>query len=237
MTGSQSPPADTRPWHGPPRPSVRQLGNLPIWVLRPPARKSFNCVLVAGPDGLTMVNTGIDRACGEALRRTVADLVDRPVTTIIYPHHPTASCRGTSGVIDPDSARSGNVVVLAAGQRGGAGFRGVSPNLLVDQECILRLSGVTTRLFPVRTSGVDGLNVYLPRYRVALLADEPSMWKRPIGTRVTTPFARAANWFLRFPVEHLLGSHMLPLSGPEVHLVLNTYLNRGSGPPGPGEEP
>ncbi|TCO47377.1 hypothetical protein [Actinocrispum wychmicini] len=227
MTVSRSSPADTRPWHGPPRPSVRRVAELPIWTIRPPTARTLNCVLITGPDGAALVNTGTTARHGAAVAQCVADLTDKPLNTIIYPHHPSTDCRGSTGVTDPDDARSGKVVVLAAGPSTGRTPRGVSPNLWVDRECLLRLSGVTMRLFPVSTGEVGGLNIYLPRHRVAIIADEPCLWKHPPGRHsAVTPFTRAVNWFLRFPVEHLLGSHLLRLSGPEVHLVLRTYLNR-----------
>jgi hypothetical protein len=229
MTVSRSSPA-ARPWHGEPRPSVRRLADLPIWILRPPAPQSLNCVLIAGDDGLVLVNTGTSHRHGAAIREAIAGVTDRPLRTIVYPHHPTVSCRGTTGIIDRDSARSGQVVILASGQRESLRFRGIAPNLVIAQECILDLAGVTVRLLPAGTRSVGGTNIYLPHHRVAILADEPSMWQHPIGPQVrpgpAAPFAHAINWFLRFPVEHLLGSHMLPLSGPEVNLVLNTRLDR-----------
>lgn len=230
MTVSRSAPTDVR--RRPDRlvPSVRRIGDLPIWVLRTPAVRTPNCLVIEGRDGLVMVNTGTSHQSGAALRKAVTALTDRPLVTIIYPHYPSADCLGTTGVTDVDSTRSGRVVVLAAGCRAGRSVRGVPPNLLINRECLLRLSGVTMRLFPAGTDEVGGINIYLPRQRVAILADQSCMWKqargRPPRPAPATPFVRAVNWFLRFPVEHLLGSHMLPLSGPEVHLVLNAYLNR-----------
>ncbi len=222
-----SAPAKTKPWQGPPRPSVRRIADLPVWILRPPTARTLNCVLIEGSDGLILVNTGTTHRHVAAIGEAIAKLTDRPLRTIIYPHHPTDSCRGTTGITDHDSADSGRVVVLAAG-RPTRPSRGIAPNLIIDRECILDLAGVTVRLLPVGTGTVAGMNIYLPHHRVAILTDEPCMWQHNIGVRPQPggPFARAVGWFLRFPVEHLLGSHMLPLSGPEVHLVLNTYLNR-----------
>jgi hypothetical protein len=230
MTVSRSSPADARPWHGPPRPFVRQLGGLPIWILRPRSANVLNCIMIEGHNGLILINTGTDHAQGDAIRQAIAGLTDLPVNTIIYPHHPTPSCHGTTAIADHDSARSGKVVILAAGRRDTLRFPGVAPNLVIDRECILTPAGVTMRLLPVGTGEVGGMNIYLPQHRVAILADEPCMWKHKIGPNHqpdgSAPFARSVTWLLRFPVEHLLGSHMLPLSGPEVNLVLTTYLDR-----------
>jgi hypothetical protein len=230
MTVSRSSPADARPWHGPPRPSVRRLADLPIWILRPRTPKTLNCILIEGHNGLILINTGTSHAHGDAIREAISGLTDLPVTTIVYPHHPTPSCHGTTAITDHDSAQSGKIVILAAGRRDTVWFRGVAPNLVIDRECILAPSGVTMRLLPVGTGTVGGMNIYLPRHRVAILTDEPCMWQHRIGPDHQpdsgAPFTRAVKWFLRFPVEHLLGSHMLPLSGPEVNLVLTTYLDR-----------
>jgi hypothetical protein len=209
---------------------VRRLADLPIWMLRPRTAKTLNCIVIGGHNGLILINTGTDHAHGNAIREAIAELTDLPVSTVIYPHHPTLSCHGTTAIADHDSARSGKVVILAAGRHDSTRFQGVPPNLVIDRECILRPSGVTMRLLPVGTGTVGGMNIYLPHQRVAILADEPCMWQHKIGPDHQpdsgAPFARAVTWFLRFPVEHLLGSHMLPLSGPEVNLVLTTYLDR-----------
>jgi glyoxylase-like metal-dependent hydrolase (beta-lactamase superfamily II) len=207
---------------------AQRLADLPIWIIRTTIGRPLNSVVIAGPDGLILVNTGSSHEHGKSIAEQIGLLTDDPVTTIIYPHHPATSCQGTSAITGQDEARCGNVVVLAASHR--RTHPGVAPNLLIDRECILELSGVTVRLLPVCTRTAGGVNFYLPKHRVAMIADEPVMWARGIGPRArhaaSTPFAHAVGWFLRFPVEHLLGSHMLPLSGPEVHLVLRTYLNQ-----------
>lgn len=213
-----------------PRLTVRQLADLPIWLIRTTTGRPLNCVAIAGPDGMILVNTGTDRRHGKSIGEQVASLTGKPITAVVYPHHPSGGCQGTVAIVDQDDARRGKVVILAAGHRDGRQHPGVTPNLLIDRECFLELAGVTVRLLPVGTRTVNGINVYLPRQRVAVIADEPLMWKHDIGPQARpaggTPFARAVNWFLRFPVDHLLGSHMLPLSGPDVHLVLRTYLER-----------
>jgi hypothetical protein len=214
---------------------VQRLADLPIWTLRTTTGRSLNSVLVAGPDGQLLINTGTSHQHGNEIRTQIAKLTGQPATTIVYPHHPSANCHGTSAVIDEHDTECGNVVVLAAGHRDGHRHPGPAPNLLVDRECVLELSGVVVRLLPARTETMSSLNIYLPKYRVGMIADEPCLWARDIGPRAqprgSTPFAHAVGWFLRFPVEHLLGSHILPLSGPEVHLVLRTYLDRPPGRP------
>lgn len=226
MSVSRS-PAASRPAH---LLTSQRLADLPIWIIRTTIGRPLNSIVIAGPDGLILVNTGSSHKHGKAIAKLIARLTDEPVTTIIYPHHPTTSCHGTPAITDQDQARCGNVVILAAGHRGTHQHPGVAPNLLISRECILELSGVTVRLLPAGTRTAGGVNFYLPEHRVGMIADEPIMWARDIGTRaqpaVSTPFAHAVGWFLRFPVEHLLGSHMLPLSGPEVHMVLRTYLDQ-----------
>jgi hypothetical protein len=212
--------------------SLRRLPDLPIWVLRSTADRPLNSVVIAGPEGLVLINTGMNAGQGKVISDQIASLTTMPVTTVVYPHHPSTSCQGTPAITDQASAECGKVVILAAGRRDHRQHPGVAPNLLIDRECILELSGVTMRLLPVGTDTVGGTNIYLPHHRVAMITDEPCMWTREIGPgrkpSGTAPFARAVNWFLRFPVEHLLGSHMLPLTGPEVHVVLRTHADRPS---------
>lgn len=210
-----------------PRLSVRQVADLPIWVLRSTAGRALNSVVISGPEGLILINTGPSAKHGRAIGRQIADLSDAPVTTIVYPHHPSANCGGTTAFTDHRDAQNGNVVILAAGRPGHShDHPGVAPNLLIDRECVLELSGVTLRLLPSASGHVGATNIYLPKHRVAMIADEPHMWAHPIRRAPSTPFAHAVGWFLRLPVEHLLGSHILPLSGPEVNLVLRGYLDR-----------
>jgi glyoxylase-like metal-dependent hydrolase (beta-lactamase superfamily II) len=212
--------------HHKPRLSVRQVADLPIWVLRSTSGRPLNSVVISGPDGLILVNTGASARHARAIGRQLADLSDDPVTTIIHPHHPTVNCRGTSEFANHDDAAVGNVVILAAGRPARGRRSGVAPNLVIDRECVLRLSGVTLRLLPAAAGAVGATNIYIPKHRVAMIADESYMWAHPIRQAPRTPFAHAVGWFLRFPVEHLLGSHLLPLSGPEVNLVLRGYLDR-----------
>nr|WP_042184431.1 hypothetical protein [Kibdelosporangium sp. MJ126-NF4]CEL16292.1 SoxH protein, homolog [Kibdelosporangium sp. MJ126-NF4]CTQ94215.1 SoxH protein, homolog [Kibdelosporangium sp. MJ126-NF4] len=211
--------------HGKPRLSVRQVADLPIWVLRSTVGRTLNSVVISGPDGLILINTGTSPQHGRAISRHIADLSGDPVTTIVYPHHPTANCRGTTAFADHNDAKLGNVVILAAG-RPARDHSEVPPNLVVDRECVLTLSGVTLRLLPAAAGSVSATNIYLPKHRVAVIADEPYMWARTVEHPAGTAFTHAVGWFLRFPVEHLLGSRILPLSGPEVHLVLRRYLDR-----------
>jgi hypothetical protein len=231
MKAPRSAPTEARPYpRGVLKPSVRQLADLPIWILQSPTGRSLNCILISGPTGLVLVNTGVSHRHGAAISAAVSGLTDQPLNTIIYPHHPTTSCQGTTAVTDPDSVRSGAVVILAAGRPDSRQFPGMSPNFMIDQERILELAGLTMRLMPVSTGTVTGMNIYLPRHRVAIIADEPCMWAGEPGARPGrpggAPFAKSVNWFLRLPVEHLLGSHLMPLSGTDVNLVLRTYLTR-----------
>jgi hypothetical protein len=231
MTVSRSSPAAARPSpRGKPDPSVRQLADLPIWILRSPTGRWLNSILIDGPTGLVLLNTGTSNQHGAAIRTAISRLTSRPLTTIVYPHHPTTSCQGTAAITDQDSARSGAVVIIAAGHRDSRQFPGIAPNLMIDRECVLELAGLTMRLLPVGTGTVAGVNIYLPRHRVAILTDEPCMWAQGTDPQGQPdgggPFAKAVSWFQRFPVEHLLGSHMLPLSGTDVNLVLRTYLTR-----------
>jgi hypothetical protein len=204
--------------------------DLPIWILRTTTGRSLNSVLVAGPEGLLLVNSGTSPQHGHEIRTQITRLTNEPVTTVVYPHHPSANCRGTSAVIEKGDTECGNVVVLAAAHRDGHRLPAPGPNLLIDRECVLELSGVTVRLLPARTESLGSVNIYLPKYRVGVIADKPCLWAREVGSRaqhrVSTPFAHAVGWFLQFPVEQLLGSRIFPLSGPEVHLVLRTYLDR-----------
>ncbi|ALG09405.1 hypothetical protein [Kibdelosporangium phytohabitans] len=208
-----------------PRLSVRRIADLPVWVLRSSDARPLNSVVVAGRHGLILINTGPSAKHGRAISRQIADLTGDPVTTIIYPHHPTADCRGTSAFADHHDARLGKVVILASGRQAD-GHTDVAPNLVIDRECVLNLSGVTLRLLPAAVGSVGATNIYLPEHRVAMIADEPRMWARPLRQTTTTPFTHAVGWFMRLRVDHLLGSHMLPLSGPEVNLVLRGYLDQ-----------
>lgn len=210
-----------------PRLSVRRLADLPIWVLRSTAGRTLNSVVISGPTGLILVNTGPSAKHGRAIGSQIAELTGEKITTIIYPHHPTTNCRGTTAFTDQNEAKCGNVVILAAGHTTHQ-YPGVAPNLLINRECVLELSGLTVRLLPAVVGSVGAMNIYLPKYRVAMIADEPYMWAHKVRQPASTPFAHAVGWFLRFRVEHLLGTHLLPLSGPEVHLVLRSYLDRPS---------
>jgi hypothetical protein len=146
MKAPRSAPTEARPYpRGVLKPSVRQLADLPIWILQSPTGRSLNCILISGPTGLVLVNTGVSHRHGAAISAAVSGLTDQPLNTIIYPHHPTTSCQGTSAATGSGQGRCGKVVILAAGHRGTHQHPGVAPNLLIVRECILELSGVIVR--------------------------------------------------------------------------------------------
>lgn len=216
------------------RPSVLRLADLPVWVLRAPDRRPVNCVLIEGPRGLIVVNTGMNLRHGHAIAKMIRTLSPKPVNTIVYPHHHDTHCKGTPMITSPANAENGTVVILAAeewaGERsdphGLSGSAGpttvVPPNLFVGKECVLELAGSAVHVLPARSDSVGGINIYLPEHGVALIADDPSMWMPRVDGRAA-PMAQVVDRLLSLPVKHLAGSHMPPLSGPEVRDVLAIY--------------
>lgn len=99
------------------------------------------------------------------------------------------------------------------------------PNLSVNRECVLELAGVVVHLLPPPVEPVSAVSIYLPEHKVALIADEPCMWKYDTDSRsAATPLADTVERLLPFPIRYLMGSHMLPISGREAKDVLSTYL-------------
>ncbi|WP_216216600.1 MBL fold metallo-hydrolase [Amycolatopsis aidingensis] len=225
MTAGPQSQRRTNPARRHPAPSPRRLADLPVWVLRSPDGEPLNCVLVSGPGGLIVINSGLSLRHGKALKRALAALSDRPVRAIVYPHHHARYCRGTAALVDPGAVAASEVVVLApkgwSGQPDPAEV--VPPNLLVHRECILQLAGVTVHVLPVGGNGHTGAGIYLPEHRVAMLPDDPDMWRYRPGPRAGTPLADLAELLLPLPFRYVLGSRLPPLDAPHGRILLANY--------------
>lgn len=96
------------------QPEVIQVGDLPVWVLHNLDGWAVNSIVIEGPDGLLVFDTGLGRRHGEAIAREIARLSDKPVTAIVYSHHHPDHCHGTDAIVDPAAVRSGEVTVVAS---------------------------------------------------------------------------------------------------------------------------
>lgn len=72
-----------------------------------------NIIAVAGPEGMVVIDTGMDTSQAAAVLADLRRLSDAPVVAIVYTHHHTDHVQGTSVLIDPDEFASGRVPIYA----------------------------------------------------------------------------------------------------------------------------
>jgi alkyl sulfatase BDS1-like metallo-beta-lactamase superfamily hydrolase len=72
-----------------------------------------NIITVVGPEGMVVIDTGMDTAQAEAVLADLRRLSDAPVAAIVYTHHHTDHVQGTSALVDPDELASGRVPIYA----------------------------------------------------------------------------------------------------------------------------
>lgn len=72
-----------------------------------------NIIAVVGPEGMVLVDTGMDTAQAQAVLADLRRLTDAPVAAIVYTHHHTDHVQGTSALVDPDDVSSGRVPIYA----------------------------------------------------------------------------------------------------------------------------
>ena len=72
-----------------------------------------NIIAVVGPEGMVVIDTGMDTAQAQAVLADLRRLTDAPVAAIVYTHHHTDHVQGTSALVDPDDVASGRVPIYA----------------------------------------------------------------------------------------------------------------------------
>lgn len=92
---------------------VLRVENAPIWFLQCPGGWSVNSIVLEGPDGLIVYDTGVGREQGEAIADEIRKLTPKPIRAIIYSHHHVDHCQGTDALVSKEQVESGEVQVIA----------------------------------------------------------------------------------------------------------------------------
>ncbi len=106
----------------------------------------------------------------------------------------------------------------------------IAPNtfLAADQE--MTIAGVKLQFFYTGGEALTEFGLYLPAYKTAIVADEifpslPNMYTIRGGKyREPAGYLRAMQQVLDLDVEHLLGTHLIPIDGKEkIYKTVTTY--------------
>ncbi len=94
-------------------PHVSRVGKTPVWLLRNLGGWAANSIVIEGPEGLVVYDTGVNRAHGRLLAKAIANLSDKPIAAIVYSHHHVDHVSGTDQLVDPARAASGELPIYA----------------------------------------------------------------------------------------------------------------------------
>ncbi|MFD4375146.1 alkyl sulfatase dimerization domain-containing protein [Streptomyces sp. NPDC059202] len=95
------------------KPGVIRIGELPVWVMHNLDGWAVNSILIEGPDGLIVFDTGVNQNLGRAIRREIDKISDKPIAAVIYSHHHADHISGTDAIVDPADVASGKIPVYA----------------------------------------------------------------------------------------------------------------------------
>lgn len=93
------------------RDEVRQIADTPVWSL---IDHGVNMVLVEGPEGLILFDTGLHQEYAEKALDRIRAISDKPIVAIIYSHHHPDHINGAGFFVEPQDVASGKVPVIAA---------------------------------------------------------------------------------------------------------------------------
>ena len=97
----------------------------------------------------------------------------------------------------------------------------IPPTDVFEEDTDLVIEGVRLRAFLTGGEAASEFGLYLPDYKIAIVADEifpavPNIYTiRGAKFRDANGYIRAMDAVLALDVEHLLGSHLIPMSGRE----------------------
>jgi len=72
-----------------------------------------NIVAVVGPEGMVLIDTGMDTVQAAAVLADLRQLTDAEVVAVVYTHHHTDHVQGTSALVDPVDVAAGRVPIFA----------------------------------------------------------------------------------------------------------------------------
>jgi alkyl sulfatase BDS1-like metallo-beta-lactamase superfamily hydrolase len=95
-------------------PATIQIGSNSIWCLYAPEKLFANSIIIEGTDGVIVVDTGASKQAGKYIKQKIAELTDKPVTTIIYTHHHYDHTQGAGEIVSKETADNKEVTIIAA---------------------------------------------------------------------------------------------------------------------------
>lgn len=90
-----------------------RCGDLPVWTIHCPLGYLGNATVIEGDDGLVVYDTGVNAEAGAHIASEIRKISDKPIKAIFYSHHHGDHYNGTSAIVDPDDAASGDVTIYA----------------------------------------------------------------------------------------------------------------------------
>ena len=93
------------------RDAVQRVGDTPVWAL---IDHGVNIVLIEGPDGLVLFDTGLHDAYARKALQRIRAISDKPIVAVIYSHHHMDHINGAGFLVDAKDVAAGRIPVIAA---------------------------------------------------------------------------------------------------------------------------
>jgi alkyl sulfatase BDS1-like metallo-beta-lactamase superfamily hydrolase len=91
-----------------------KVGPYNIWSINTPDGGVGNVIVLAGDDGVVLIDTSAGVEFAERARAIMRGLTDKPVVAVIYTHHHVDHSGGTTAFVSREDVQSGKVKVIAA---------------------------------------------------------------------------------------------------------------------------